>query len=94
MSLGKADHRESAVSIISAEGDILSTRLIIVDVSLDHLTKVVFFITQFLFFFFFLCQWQRKQQHPNFQFQQSSSSRSKVCTDGVGRVIAPSSVGW
>ena len=44
MSLGKADHRESAVSIISAEGDILSTRLITVDVSLDHLSKVVFLI--------------------------------------------------
>ena len=53
MSLGKADHRESAVSIISAEGDILSIRLIIVDVGLDHLTKVVFFIRQFLSFFFF-----------------------------------------
>ena len=54
MSLGKADHRESAVSIISAEGDILSIRLIIVDVGLDHLTKVVFFIRQFLSFFFLL----------------------------------------
>ena len=74
MSLGKADHRESAVSIISAEGDMLSTRLITVGVSLDHLTKVVFSSHNF-FFFFFLCQWQRKQQHPNFQFQQSSSSR-------------------
>ena len=93
MSLGKADHRESAVSIISAEGDILSTRLITVGVSLDHLTKVVF-SSHNSFFFFFLCKLQRKQQHPNFQFQQSSSSRSRVCTDGVGRVMAPSSVGW
>ena len=40
MSLGKADHRESAVSIISAEGDILSTRLITVGVSLDHVVSV------------------------------------------------------
>ena len=54
MSLGKADHRESAVSIISAEGDILSTRLITVGVSLDHLTKVVFSSHNFFFFFLFM----------------------------------------
>ena len=54
MSLGKVDHRESAISIISAEGDILSTRLITVGVSLDHLTKVVFSSHNFFFFFLFM----------------------------------------
>ena len=54
MSLGKADHRESAISIISAEGDILSTRLITVGVSLDHLSKVVFSSHNSFFFFLFM----------------------------------------
>ena len=93
MSLGKADHRESAVSIISAEGDILSTRLIIVDVSLDHLTKVVFFITQFLFFFSFYVSGRGSSNIPISSFSRAAAPESP-CTDGVGRVIAPSSVGW
>ena len=93
MSLGKADHRESAIPIISAEGDILSTRVITVDVSLDHLTKVVFFITQFLFFFSFYVSGRGSSNIPISSFSRAAAPESP-CTDGVGRVIAPSSVRW
>ena len=93
MSLGKADHRESAVSIISAEGDILSTRLITVGVSLDHLTKVVFSSHNFFFFFSFYVSGRGSSNIPISSFSRAAAPESP-CTDGVGRVIAPSSVGW